>query len=87
MFYENDYPKNYNQEERDCFDNIRKVAAAAGAGALIVEKNSGYVLAEVSGSVTEEQKETARRFNGSGNILILDFVSERERSKGDVFHV
>ncbi len=87
MFYEKDYPKNYNKEERLCFDKIREIAASAGAGALVVENGSGYVLAEVSGDVTEEQKNTARSFNSEGNLLILDFVSERERSKGDVFHV
>ncbi len=87
MFYAKDYPNNYSQDEKLCFDEIRHVAAAAGAGALVVENNSGYVLAEVTGPVTDKQKEVAKEYNKNGHILILDFVSDLEKSKGDVFHV
>lgn len=87
MYLERDYPKNYNEEERACFDKIREYASKYGAGALIVENGSGYVLAEVSGEVTDVQKNASRIFNSQGNILILDFVSESEKSKGDVYHV
>ena len=87
MFYAKDYPNNYSQDEKMCFNEIRQVAASAGAGALIVENNSGYVLAEVTGPVTDRQKEIAKEYNKNGHILILDFVSDLEKSKGDVFHV
>ncbi len=81
------YPNNYNEDEKNCFDEIRNVASNVGAHALIVENGSGYVLAEVNGDITDAQKNVAKDYNDGSHLLILDFVSDREKTKGDIYYV
>lgn len=81
------YPENYTIDERTCFDEMRNIASNAGAHALIVEDGSGYVLAEVNGNITDNQKRIAKEYNDGSHLLILDFVSDREKLKGEIYNV
>lgn len=85
----NIYPSWFTKEEdRKGLDEIRSFIRENNypVGALIIEKGSFFIQAEVN-ELTDDLRNAAYRFNTSGHVLIFDFVEEYKITKGEAFHV
>ena len=82
------YPEWFGEEERRGLDEIREFLRSGNypVGALVIEKDSCFVQAEV-GKVTDLLRQAAYNFNDGSHPILFDFVSEDRISKGGSFHV
>lgn len=81
------YPTWFTNEQREAFDELRKIAAGIGSSILMVDNanKDTVVMIDIPRKPTSDDWDAIEEFNVKGHCLFAEFATEN--AKGDCYEV